>query len=455
MLEGLKQRLGTERCLFFEGSEMIEELVDGGSGAQDEIREPDIQLIQEECRAKDLSGIVTGHYTFRYSGTGSLMTAGTSKDFEAYSHILYLHVSPATIHERRRWDFTRKRPDLREAQLSSWQEEEYTALPERCFKAKIPFMRITYEIAGPENVSRIIQDLLSPIHEMRVAEVEAFIEKEVAPTVKTALVLDADKTLSEADGGALAREMMGIGHKSSLQQVLGSYGYNFGAFVTMAMLYGQKTPFDFETGCIQAARKVKLYGPIEALLRQVNRESTLQIIVITCGLKKVWERVLQHHGFHNIPGGRGFTSIPVHGFGSIPVIGNGQLDLPVVTPQTKGLLVRQLQERGIYVTALGDSPLDLSMLSAADNAVVVVGPESTRSKTMDSPLAYTIQEGKVRARQALMGDVPRRLINGPFQLRDSDKPPIEAADISLPVVDISSEQFLVQVLHSRRNTDGV
>ncbi|KPI38417.1 uncharacterized protein AB675_12150 [Cyphellophora attinorum] len=445
MLAALKERLGTERCLFFEGSEMIEELVDGGSGAQDEIREPDIQLIQEECRVRDLPGIVTGHYTFRYSGTGSLMTAGTFKDFDAYSHILYLHVSPTTIHERRYMDLT-KRPDIDLVQLSDWQHKEYAALRERCVEAKIPLMSIPDEVAGPENVVRVIQDLLSPIHEMRLEEVEAFIEREVSPTVKSALILDADKTLSEADGGALAREMMGIGNRSSLQQILGSYGYNLEAFVTLAMLYCQKTPFDFSTGCNQAARKIKLYGPIEAILRQVARESSLQIIVITCGLKKVWERVLQRHGFHSILG---------HGLGSIPVIGNGQLDLPVVTPQTKSLLVRQLQERGIYVTAFGDSPLDLSMLSAADNAVIVVGPESTRSKTMDNPLAYSIQEGKVRARQALMGDVSRRLINGPFQLRDSDKPPIEAADISLPVVDISSEQFLVQVLHSRRNTAGV
>jgi uracil phosphoribosyltransferase len=55
----------------------------------------------------------------------------------------------------------------------------------------------------------------------------------------------------------------------------------------------------------------------------------------------------------------------------------------------------------LYVLALGDSPMDLAMLAAADQAVVVVGPEETRSKTMDAYLSEAI-EGGLRASQVLL-----------------------------------------------------
>jgi uracil phosphoribosyltransferase len=56
----------------------------------------------------------------------------------------------------------------------------------------------------------------------------------------------------------------------------------------------------------------------------------------------------------------------------------------------------------MYVWAFGDDVLDLPMLSKADQAIVVVGEEQTRSKTMDAALLNAIDNGGLPARQALL-----------------------------------------------------
>jgi hypothetical protein len=56
----------------------------------------------------------------------------------------------------------------------------------------------------------------------------------------------------------------------------------------------------------------------------------------------------------------------------------------------------------MYVWAFGDSVLDLQMLRKADQAIVVVGEEQNRSKTMDAALLNAIDNGGLSAQQALL-----------------------------------------------------
>ena len=94
------------------------------------------------------------------------------------------------------------------------------------------------------------------------------------------------------------------------------------------------------------------------------------------------------------------------------VIGGGRLsDGLVVTARVKAALVTHLRDNyGAYVWAFGDSPLDLDMLGRADEAIVVVGEEEKRSKSMDAALLDAIDNHGLRARQALLpSDVSPRL----------------------------------------------
>ncbi|PHH76384.1 hypothetical protein CDD80_1566 [Ophiocordyceps camponoti-rufipedis] len=62
----------------------------------------------------------------------------------------------------------------------------------------------------------------------------------------------------------------------------------------------------------------------------------------------------------------------------------------------------------LHVYAFGDSPLDLPMLLEANEAIVVVGDEQTRSRSMDDALDLAIGQG-FRARQMVISNATPRL----------------------------------------------
>ena len=94
-----------------------------------------------------------------------------------------------------------------------------------------------------------------------------------------------------------------------------------------------------------------------------------------------------------------------------------------MTPSIKAEVVERLQQlHHKYVWAFGDSVVDLEMLKRADQAVVVVGEEQNRSKSMEKELRKAIEEG-LFVRQLL---VPRKSTTVP--LYDVDKTPLIRLD---------------------------
>jgi uracil phosphoribosyltransferase len=95
----------------------------------------------------------------------------------------------------------------------------------------------------------------------------------------------------------------------------------------------------------------------------------------------------------------------------VKVIGGGRVtDGYVVTQEVKKHLVMHLQEtHKIFVYAFGDSPLDLPMLRRANEAIVVVGEESSRSQSMDKVLLDAISNHGLVAHQVVLpaSAVPR------------------------------------------------
>lgn len=86
------------------------------------------------------------------------------------------------------------------------------------------------------------------------------------------------------------------------------------------------------------------------------------------------------------------------------VIGGGRIsDGFIVSPSVKASVVSHLRDVAhLYIWAFGDSPLDIPMFQKADQAIVVVGEEKTRSSTMDSALSEAIDKGELQARQVLL-----------------------------------------------------
>jgi hypothetical protein len=88
----------------------------------------------------------------------------------------------------------------------------------------------------------------------------------------------------------------------------------------------------------------------------------------------------------------------------VPIIGNGLLSNGhVVTPRTKAHIVSHLKHHyKLHVCAVSDSEVDLPMLKEAHQALVVVGPESSRSKSFDAKLQNAIDNEGLRARQVML-----------------------------------------------------
>ncbi|KAK3388056.1 uracil phosphoribosyltransferase-domain-containing protein [Podospora didyma] len=94
----------------------------------------------------------------------------------------------------------------------------------------------------------------------------------------------------------------------------------------------------------------------------------------------------------------------------------------------------------LRVWAFGDSPMDLPMMLAANGAIVVVGHEQERSKTMDAALLKAIDVDGLCARQTMM--------SGP-------KAVTPRLDVQkLPLVYVDSSDFVDAVFHHRQRHEG-
>ena len=112
----------------------------------------------------------------------------------------------------------------------------------------------------------------------------------------------------------------------------------------------------------------------------------------------------------------------------------------VTSATVKRDLVSHLQNcYHLHVCAFGDGPLDLNMLEKADQAIIVVGEEQKRSKSMDAALAHSIRSGDLRAQQILL---PQRA------------PPRLSTD-QLPVMKLTDHEFIDSLLSGRRKHQQV
>lgn len=85
---------------------------------------------------------------------------------------------------------------------------------------------------------------------------------------------------------------------------------------------------------------------------------------------------------------------------NITIVGGNSIDGCVVTTETKASLVTRLRDRyNLHVCAIGDSLVDVGMLTEADSSYVAVGPEHGRSKSVEPELLRDFKEDGLRARQ--------------------------------------------------------
>ena len=426
LLEKLKQMLPKSEFAFHDGSTIIDSVVPGGLKSfqaitkqqQNDWRRIAIQSIGEECAKSTKTGVVAGHYMFWPEVKESPEVVWTAGDGNTFTHILYLEVDAKDIAQRRSNDTQRKREDISTDHLRKWQQAEKGLLQEACCAQGILFS----VISSDQDVSLLLSDFRQDCtwynqSKADVAMVAALLKSKKTASLKeleTVLVLDADRTLAAADTGTLFWKKFFDARpthakEDPLRAVFSSeMGYSYTAFRQVALLYEEVADQEFDTLCQDVASEVVMYPDFVNMLQEAAKHPHVAAVVVTSGLCRIWEKVLEKHGLFN----------------QVKVVGGGRIrdKLPVVTPKVKGQLVTHLQrELGVRVWAFGDSPVDLEMLIQADHAIIVVGEKDKRSTTMDDALTKTITQRGLRAHQVLLpGNVSPRL--------DTEKlPPIQLA----------------------------
>ncbi|KAB2570959.1 hypothetical protein DBV05_g10372 [Lasiodiplodia theobromae] len=423
----LKHELGEADFYFFEGSEVIAALVPGGLVAFKQLddqektkwREEAIYSIENVCRATRKTGIVTGHFMFWREGEEEGEMVYTPSDLKTYTHIVYLDVPADVVEQRRRDDTERSRPSVTTDHLMRWQQAEKDRLRVLCRENSILFSVLGPHRSSLGTISALLRDFHRHTEEHNLSCAEAKLDEIMSPRkdrLETVLVVDGDRTLAPVDTGALFWAQLTASQErargsSPLKSLFSSpLGHSYDAFRQAALLCEDAVDDqEYEALCSDVASQVTMYPEFTTLLQLASRQEHIGVVVVSCGLRRVWEKVMEREGLSS----------------TVKVIAGGRVsDGFVVSAAVKAATVNHLRKsQKLYVWAFGDSPLDMMMLQEADEAVVVVGDKETRSKAMDEALPIFIRNHGFRAHQLLL---PR---NAPPRLDITTLPLITERDI--------------------------
>ncbi|KIW18413.1 hypothetical protein PV08_02701 [Exophiala spinifera] len=421
VLNALKHAYGADYILV-EGSEVISRLVDGGlegfqrldDDRKKSVRELAIRTVLADCLNDGKIAVVSGHFMLWSDEQKSMTSVWTQQDLETFTHIVYLNPPPETIRDRCLHDTAKRRPELTVDELRQWQREEEMQLRLSCYRSGIIYFTVR-EDSPVSGVKALLELFFHRGQDSHRREAESQLDSFIGLSTKdlaSALVLDADKTLAAADSGHLFWEDVYRRHLFQTQQDYlkeifgGPLGYTSAAFLQAALLYEELVAQNvFDEICTNVARQISLYPDVAALLARLRKDEKIATLVVTCGLRRVWEKVLEQYGLID----------------AVKVIGSGPIsDAHVITGRVKANLVAHLQRRyHLHVVAIGDGVLDLDMFAQADRAVVVVGDQKTRSQRMEKELAAAIAGGRFAASQAVLSPgSPPRLDTGVLSLVD-------------------------------------
>ena len=442
LLKQLKRELENEGFAFFEGSEMIATVVPGGldtfqtleESAKADWRQLAIETIGKTCAENGQVVVVAGHFMFWPEEEEAGSPVYTQTDLNTFTHILYLDVPAEIVIQRRVEDEERSRPATSIRHLNKWQQAEKTQLRDLCYDYGILFQLVRSQPDLLNNVLMLLRDFQRHTESFNLSSAEHRLDEILATgqgKLETLLVFDADRTLTAEDTGAsfwkrFSSSQWPEGRDGSLKMLFSTLGYSYTAFRQATLLYEETfDDKDFDAICHDVATQVILYPEFVSLLRLVAEQEHVGAVIVTCGLRRVWEKVLERECLSE----------------TVKVIGGGRIaDGIVITAAVKAALVARSQDaHQMYVWAFGDSPLDLDMVCKADQAIIVVGEEQARSRTMDIALMNAIRYEGLQAHQAL--------------LPSNTLPRLDT--IKLPSIQLTEPEFIASVFSRRRRHTGI
>ena len=442
LLNQLKKKVGETNFAFYEGSKMIDTIVPGGLDAFQGMEEREkehwrmraIDAIRKKSTDSGQVAVVAGHFMFWSEEQETGSPVHTKNDLEMFTHILYLDTPAEVIEQRSLDDTSRVRPSASAIHLRKWQQEEKVQLRDLCRRHGILFSLVSPGPTQAEEVSILLQDFKNHTEESNTSKAEKRLDHLMSPCqsqLRIMMTVDADKTLATQDAGMLfwkrVSDSRPSDYKASTLKTLFSspLGHSYTAFRQAVLLYEEATnDKEFDVLCQDVALAVTMHPEFVSLLQLVAEQTHVGAVVVTCGLRRVWEKVLEREGLSD----------------KVKVIGGGRIaDGFVVSAAVKSALVTRLQNHyQMKVWAFGDSPLDLDMLRRADRAVVVVGEEQSRSKTMDAKLTDVIEKGLKACQVVLPSNSSPRL--------DQTK---------LPIIELTDQEIINSLLGGQTSHNGL
>jgi len=287
--------------------------------------------------------IIAGHLMFWPEDDEIATAVYTQDDLETYTHIIYLDVPANVIVQRSRDDMSKVREAASVSHLEKWQCCEKQTLRQVRREHGILFMSIESESTAVDRVAALLHDFCRHDEQHNDQQAMRLLDNAVANSrqsqdyLHTMLVLDGEKTLAAEDGGELfwsRLRKLGLLNDDDdpLKTLFGSgLGYSYKAFRQATLLYEEvASEEEFDIWCKDVASAVTMHPEFKSLLHQVvQRGSGVGAIIVTCGLRRVWEKVLEKEGLSS----------------SIKVIGGRRIaDGLVITPSVKAAVVDRLQK---------------------------------------------------------------------------------------------------------------
>lgn len=132
LLNQLEESLKSEPFAFYDGSQMIRDVVFGGLEAFKKMSEKEmahwrkraIEKIGADCAVSGKVGVVAGHFMFWSEWEAKGRIVWTESDLDTYTDVLYLDVPAEIDAQRAREDRTKDRELASTEHLREWQEKE-------------------------------------------------------------------------------------------------------------------------------------------------------------------------------------------------------------------------------------------------------------------------------------------------------------------------------------------
>lgn len=305
------------------------------------------------------------HMLVKNRGSDELEVALSEADAAILDGLIFLDTSPEMILKNTQADNdsnVRERPSVSIDQVQAHRRKELEAA-----QAYSEMYRVPLHIVTNKNNDYSVEDLLERLSNTAalVPATEGSLQKQISShlerigsQVGSALVLDGDRTFSDSDAFRVFDTALGL--RDSNRQAFEEHGYSHHSLMAVSENWRQVSIYEHLETLEKVATEIQPRSEWLEVISDIPK--SLPVFLVTAGVPQLWQSILNTHQLDYIK-----------------VIGGTHpyLDRELITQDSKAEVISLLKQKGYWVAAAGDSPIDALMLNEADLAIVV--PDSKGS----------------------------------------------------------------------------